>query len=70
MPKASVREDHFAPRWKRQIGATGQITTMKPIAEAQRIHEFAHDLLGRGVGAMDERHDSTALDWTDVIHLS
>jgi hypothetical protein len=63
VPKTAVYEDYLSSGRKDQVGLPGQVTTMKPVAIAQTMHEAAHQQLGLGVSAAYPAHALASLFW-------
>jgi hypothetical protein len=56
MPEAAVNEQHRSPPVESEVGVAGQIGTMKPKAESQRMRCFPHGHFGGRVFRFHLRH--------------
>ncbi len=69
MPEAAVHKDHCAMAGKDEVGTTREISSVETKAQAERMQIPAHDELGLGVAAADQRHHAApGLGIKDVGH--
>lgn len=56
MPEASVHEDHLARGPEDDVGFSGKVFAVEPVAITKRRHEAADDEFGLGIRGPDRGH--------------
>lgn len=68
VPKATVYENHFFPRWKNKIRLAGKIMTMEPEAKSEAMGQRPDNHFRPSVFCPDRRHIGAALRLADFVH--
>ena len=61
MPEAAVDKKHGAARSENEVGFSGEVAALQPVAEAEGSHELTDHFFRFGIMAADARHVPRAL---------
>ena len=70
VPKTPMHEYHLAAAPKNQIGFTGQVFAVQPVAVAHAVYKAAHDHFRFHPCAFNLAHVFAAPLGSEIIHLS
>jgi hypothetical protein len=68
MPETSMNEDRLLTTDEGDVGPSGEVFPMEPVAIAQSVQKRANDQLGLGMLRANPRHQSAAARLGSVIH--
>lgn len=68
MPKTAVYKYYGPPTRQYNIGATRQVTPMKPKPKTETVQDFSHNQLWNSVACADPAHVPTAVCFRNTIH--
>jgi hypothetical protein len=68
MPEAAVHEDHLTMARKHDVGITGQLLVVQPVAVAQRMQRTAHYHLWPRVRLADALHALSQSEFSMLRH--